>query len=116
MSDTAAGAEILTRLYTTIESRRGGDAETSYTASLFAAGLKDIAAKISEEAGETVHAALHEDAGALAAESADLLYHLMVLWAAAGVRPEDVYAALARREGVSGHVEKAGRGRGPEQF
>lgn len=108
MPDTI-GAEVLTRLYDTIESRKGADPETSYTASLFAGGLKGMAAKVSEEAGETLHAALNQDSPALAAESADLLYHLMVLWAAMGVRPEDVFAALAAREGVSGHAEKAGR-------
>jgi len=99
----------LERLFETIQSRRGGDGETSYTARLLAAGAEAIAAKVTEEAGETAAAALGETPARVAAESADLLYHLLVLWAAVGVKPADVWAELARREGTSGLDEKRNR-------
>ncbi len=102
-------AEVLDALYAVIESRRGGDPDASYTAKLFASGANKIAEKVGEEAIETVIAALQEGPDALASESADLLYHLCVLWAESGVRPEDVWARLAEREGVSGLTEKANR-------
>ena len=100
---------MLDRLYAVIASRKGADAESSYTAKLFAHGTPKIAQKLGEEAVETVIAALAQDRAAVTAESADLLYHLMVLWADKGVAPEDVWAELARREGVSGLTEKASR-------
>jgi len=103
---------ILERLAAVIESRKGADAGTSYTASLLAGGPERIGAKITEEAGETVEAALHETRERIAAESADLLYHLLVLWTATGVRPADVWAELSRREGTSGLAEKAARAQG----
>ena len=116
MSDRqGAGAEpadVLARLYATIVSRKGGDAETSYTASLLAGGAKTICRKVGEEAIEVTIEGLKGDGPAIARESADLIYHLMVLWADAGVAPEDVWAELARREGTSGHAEKAARGQG----
>ena len=72
-------------------------------------GTGKIAEKVGEEAVETVIAALSEGPDALASESADLLYHLCVLWADAGLKPEDIWAKLAAREGVSGLTEKANR-------
>ncbi len=104
-------AEILDRLYRTIRSRKGGDPETSYTAKLFARGRGKIAQKLGEEAVETVIEAVRGDKDALAAESADLLYHLLVLWADAGLEPDEVYARLAKREGTSGIDEKKARGK-----
>lgn len=109
------GAAVVDRLFATIEARRGADPDSSYTAKLFARGPNKIAQKFGEEAVETVVAALAEGPEAVAAESADLIYHLCVLWAAAGVRPEDVWDRLAAREGVSGLDEKAGRDDGKEQ-
>ena len=100
---------VLQRLFRTIESRKGGDVQSSYTASLLAKGTKAITAKITEEAEEVVRAALDETPQRLSAESADLLYHLLVLWAQAGVTPEDVWAELAAREGISGIEEKKSR-------
>ena len=100
---------LLEQLFGVIESRRGGDAGTSYTARLFAKGRAKIAKKTGEEAVEVVVAALAEGREELAAESADLLYHLLVLWASAGIKPCDVWAQLAKREGVSGLTEKAAR-------
>lgn len=102
-------AEIVDALYAVIESRRGGDPDASYTAQLLARGTGKIAEKVGEEAVETLVAALGEGPDALAAESADLIYHLCVLWADAGVRPEDVWAKLAARQGTSGLDEKANR-------
>ena len=99
----------LDRLFATIAARRGGDTSQSYTAKLLAAGVEKCAAKFGEEATETVIAAIRQDKGELAKESADALYHLMVLWAASGVTPDDVYAVLKSREGVSGLDEKASR-------
>ncbi|HEY5609405.1 MAG TPA: phosphoribosyl-ATP diphosphatase [Alphaproteobacteria bacterium] len=102
-------SDILARLYATILARKGGDTAQSYTAKLLAGGAEQIAKKLGEEAVETALAAAGGDRTRIAAESADLLYHLMVLWAHAGVKPEDVWAELARREGTSGIAEKAGR-------
>jgi phosphoribosyl-ATP pyrophosphohydrolase len=92
-----------------IRSRQDADPASSYTAKLFARGRPKIAQKLGEEAVETVIEAMRGDADAIAAESADLLYHLLVLWADAGVAPETVWAVLEAREGVSGIAEKAAR-------
>jgi phosphoribosyl-ATP pyrophosphohydrolase len=100
---------VLDRLFATIAARKGGDAKSSYTAQLLAGGVEKCAKKFGEEAVETVIAACREDKQALTAESADALYHLLVLWAAAGLTPENVYAALKAREGQSGLAEKASR-------
>ena len=97
------------RLFATIASRKGGDPETSYTAKLLAAGVEKCAKKFGEEAVEAVIAATAKDPKALTSESADVLYHLLTLWAAAGITPDDVYAALKARESQSGLQEKASR-------
>lgn len=102
-------ASVLMRLYATIESRKGADPASSHTAKLFSKGTGKIAQKVGEEAVETLIAAMSEGPDALKSESADLIYHLMVLWADAGIRPEDVWAELERREGTSGIAEKAAR-------
>ena len=102
-------ADIVDALYAVIEARRGGDPDSSYTAQLLARGTGKIAEKVGEEAVESIIAALNEGPDALASESADLIYHLCVLWADAGVRPEDVWAKLAERRGVSGLDEKSSR-------
>jgi phosphoribosyl-ATP pyrophosphohydrolase len=108
MSDS----EALDRLYKAILARRGGDPEASYTARLFARGRAKIAQKLGEEAVETVIEAVKDDPSKLAEESADLLYHLLVLWADAGLKPADVYGVLEAREGISGIAEKASRKKG----
>ncbi len=102
-------ATILDRLFATIESRKGADPSTSWTAKLLAGGPEAAAKKVGEESAETIIAALSQDGDALANESADLLYHLLVLWAAKGIAPEDVWRALQTREGTSGIEEKASR-------
>ncbi|HXC28193.1 MAG TPA: phosphoribosyl-ATP diphosphatase [Stellaceae bacterium] len=101
--------DALARLWATIDARRGASAETSYTAKLLAAGPAEVARKLGEESLEAVIEAVKGDGAALTRESADLLYHLLVLWAAAGLSPEDVAAELTRREGTSGIEEKKGR-------
>lgn len=100
---------ILDRLAATIASRRGGDPDESYTARLLAKGPVKSAQKVGEEAVEVAIEAARGDSQALASESADLLYHLLVLWTAAGVSPQDVWAKLEAREGTSGLAEKAAR-------
>ena len=108
--DGVRDGRVLDQLFAVIESRKGGDPEASYTAKLLAGGIEAVTAKVSEEAAETVAAGLSEDVARLASESADLLYHLLVLWAARGLAPETVWATLAARQGTSGLAEKAARG------
>merc|ERR1712166_246719 len=93
------------QLWSTIESRRGADPSSSWTAKLLSKGVNKCAQKVGEEATETVIEAVAGDKIGVIKESADLLYHLQVVWA----EPEDIYAELRRREGVSGLAEKAGR-------
>lgn len=103
MSDT------LHSLYKVILDRKGQDASASYVASLFEKGTGKIAQKVGEEAVEAVIEAMRGDTRALTSESADLLFHLMVLWADQGITPDDILAELDRRQGVSGHDEKKAR-------
>ena len=109
MSDKKTDAQVLDQLFDVIKSRYGESPETSYTAKLFADGIDGITAKIDEESAEAIEAALNESAERVASESADLLYHLLVLWAARGIEASDVWAELKRREGTSGIDEKKGR-------
>jgi phosphoribosyl-ATP pyrophosphohydrolase len=99
----------LDQMWRVIQSRRDGDPQTSYTARLFSRGRAKIAQKLGEEAVEAVIEGVGNNPKALIGESADLLYHLLVLWAAAGVSPADVAAELTRREGTSGLAEKRAR-------
>src|SRR5436190_21005582 len=101
--------EALARLWQTVDSRCGADPETSYTAKLLARGRAKVAQKFGEEAVEAVIEGVRGDRAALTGESADLLYHLLVMWAAVGVSPTEVAVELARREGISGIAEKKGR-------
>ena len=102
---------VLERLYAVIDSRKGADPDTSYTARLFSRGRQQIAKKLGEEAVETVIEGIRGDRPKLVAESADMLYHLLTLWAANNVKPQAVWNELARREGLSGIAEKAARKR-----
>ena len=97
------------RLFEIISARKGGDPAESYTAKLLSKGELHCAKKMGEEAIEAALAAIGQDKTALTNESADLLYHLLGLWAACGVEPNDVYDALRAREGQSGIAEKASR-------
>jgi len=107
----ARGVDKLARLAAVTALRRGGDPDKSYVARLFAKGRAKIAQKLGEEAVEAAIDAVRGSRSGIAEESADLLYHLLVLWADAGVKPKDVYDVLAKREGVSGIAEKASRGK-----
>ena len=100
---------VLARLAAMIESRKGADAATSYVAALLAKGDDAVLKKIGEEATETVMAAKDGDKIRVVAEVADLWFHCLVLLARHGVGPADVLRELARREGVSGHAERASR-------
>ncbi len=109
-SAEGATADVLDRLWTVIEQRRvSGDAVTSHSARLLARGTSKVAQKLGEEAVELVIEAMTGDRDAIIAESADVLYHLLVLWVDAQVRPEEAWAELRRREGISGIAEKAAR-------
>ena len=103
-ADTTAA--ILDYLFDVIKSRQGGDPKASYTAKLLACGTPKIAQKVGEEAVEVVIEAMKVDGGKLVEESADLLYHLLVLWADKGVRPDKVWSVFAERFGISGIEEK----------
>jgi phosphoribosyl-ATP pyrophosphohydrolase len=104
MSDTP-----LTRLAATIAARKTADPGTSWTATLLSKGPEACAAKFGEEAVEAVIEAVGGDPGRLTSEAADVLYHLLVMCAARGVSLDGIEAELARREGLSGHEEKARR-------
>jgi phosphoribosyl-ATP pyrophosphohydrolase len=111
--DTAgADALVLDRLWRTIESRRrSGDVQASHSARLIARGTAKVAQKLGEEAVECVIEAALGNRAETILESADVLYHLLVVWVDAGIAPEDVWAELRRREGISGIAEKAARPR-----
>lgn len=100
---------VLEQLALTIESRKGADPDTSWTAKLLAKGPEKCAEKFGEEAVEAIIEAVKGDQAALTNEAADVLYHLLVMLASRDVALADVLAELARREGVSGIEEKAGR-------
>jgi phosphoribosyl-ATP pyrophosphohydrolase len=101
--------DVLTRLARTIAARRAADPATSYVATLFAKGDEAMVKKIGEEATEAVMAAKDGDKIRLTSEIADLWFHCIVVLVRNGLGPEDVYAELARREGVSGLQERAAR-------
>ncbi len=100
---------ILNKLFQTIEDRKGADPKDSYVASLFDQGTAKIAEKIGEEATETVIEVIKGDKEKLAQESADLIFHLMISWSDAGLKPNDIFKVLESREGISGHEEKESR-------
>ena len=102
-------SQALERLQATIGARRNADPSGSYTAALLSSGLPHVARKLGEEAVETIVAAMGGDRDAVAAQSADLIYHWLVLLAATGVSTEEVAAKLEAREGRSGLEEKASR-------
>ena len=105
----APHSDVLSRLAATIAARRSADPATSYVATLFAKGDEAMIKKIGEEATEAVMAAKEGDKLRLTAEIADLWFHCLVVLVRNGLRPEDVFAELERREGVSGLQEKAAR-------
>lgn len=104
--------DILSRLADTLEARKSADPAASYVAKLYAKGLDAILKKVAEEAAETIMAAKDSEREKIIYETADLWFHSLVLLAWEGLRPEQVLAELARREGLSGLVEKASRKEG----
>jgi phosphoribosyl-ATP pyrophosphohydrolase len=108
-SDPHSDSAVLDRLFALVEQRRDADPAISHSARLLSRGKAKVAQKFGEEAVECVIEAVGGDQTALIAESADVLYHLIVVWVAAGVKAQDVWAELTRREGVSGITEKASR-------
>ncbi len=101
------GNDTLARLAQVIESRKAGDPEKSYVARLFHKGTDAILKKVGEEATETVMAAKDGDRQKIVYEVADLWFHSLIALAHFGLRPADVLAELARREGLSGLEEFA---------
>ncbi|MBV1834923.1 phosphoribosyl-ATP diphosphatase [Novacetimonas pomaceti] len=108
-----ATPDVLDRLFDVVSSRRGTDPSISHSARLLARGRRKIAQKFGEEAVECLIEAVAGNRDELISESADVLYHLIVMWVDAGVEPAEVWAELLRREGTSGIAEKAARPRDP---
>jgi len=105
----APDARVLDRLWGIVLTRKDASPEVSHSARLLARGTAKIAQKFGEEAVECLIEAVGGHRTPLIGESADVLYHLLVMWVDAGVRPEEVWAELSRREGISGIAEKAAR-------
>lgn len=101
--------EVLDRLFSVVLGRRMASPALSHSARLLSRGMSKVAQKFGEEAVECLIEAVAGNRDALVGESADVLYHLLVMWVAAGVEPAQVWAELQRREGVSGLQEKAAR-------
>jgi phosphoribosyl-ATP pyrophosphohydrolase len=108
-----ASSAVLDRLYAVVVSRRDADPTVSHSARLLSRGTAKVAQKFGEESVECLIEAVAGNVDALISESADVLYHMLVMWVDAGVRPDDVWTELHRREGVSGISEKASRARAP---
>ncbi len=102
-------SDILNRLAETLEARKAADPRSSYVAKLYAKGLDAILKKVAEEAAETIMAAKDGVREKIVYETADLWFHSLVLLAQQGIHPDEILNELARREGLSGLVEKAGR-------
>jgi phosphoribosyl-ATP pyrophosphohydrolase len=98
--------DSLDRLYAGVLAARDADPASSRTARLLKSGRSKIAKKLAEEAVEVVIDSMHQRSDAVVRESADLLYNLVVLWAVTGVRPQDVWKEMARRERLLGIAEK----------
>ncbi len=105
------GSAVLDRLFAVVMERRAADPALSHSARLLMRGITKVAQKFGEESVECLIEAVAGNRDAVIAESADVLYHLIVLWVASGVHPEQVWLELKRREGVSGIAEKASRAR-----
>jgi phosphoribosyl-ATP pyrophosphohydrolase len=106
-----AAAAVLDRLWSVVMSRRTADPAVSHSARLLSRGTAKVAQKFGEEAVECLIEAVAGNRDAVIAESADVLYHLLVLWVACDIRPDEVWEELKRREGISGIAEKAARAR-----
>jgi phosphoribosyl-ATP pyrophosphohydrolase len=100
---------VLDRLWSVVLSRRDANPAISHSARLLSRGTSKVAQKFGEEAVECLIEAVAGNRDALVAESADVLYHLLVMWVSLGVKPDEVWDELTRREGISGIAEKASR-------
>lgn len=117
MKNNSDNQDIISKLYNVLLERKNAAPEDSYVSSLYAKGSKKIASKIEEESGEMIAEALHLDNDAkneeirkaLTSESADLLFHMLVMLAHHNIHPDDVLAVLEKRFGIGGHEEKASR-------
>ncbi len=109
MADQKLTGTLIDELFEVVSSRKGADPGSSYTANLYARGTEKIAQKLGEEAVEAVIAAVGRNRAETIKESADVVYHLLVVLSDAGLTPEDLYQELARRQGLSGLDEKASR-------
>ena len=112
-SPATLSGDVLDRLWAVVMDRRSADPAHSHSARLLSRGTTKVAQKFGEEAVECLIEAVAGNNPALISESADVLYHLLVMWVAAGIEPADVWSELVRREGVSGVAEKASRLRAP---
>ncbi len=104
-----ASSQVLDRLWDVVQARRNANPAVSHSARLLGRGTAKVAQKFGEEAVECLIEAVAGNSQAVVAESADVLYHLLVLWVSADVHPSQVWAELERREGISGIAEKAAR-------
>ncbi len=104
-----ATAAVLDRLFQTVTARRDADPNLSHSARLLSRGRLKVAQKFGEEAVECLIEAVAGNSEKLIGESADMLYHLIVMWVDAGLHPEAIWSELRHREGVSGIAEKASR-------
>jgi phosphoribosyl-ATP pyrophosphohydrolase len=111
VSDASVNNDILDRLAQTLEARKQADPQSSYVAKLYHKGLDAILKKVAEEAVETIMAAKDGVREKIIYETADLWFHSLVLLAQQGIHPDEILNELARREGLSGIVEKASRGK-----
>ncbi|MEJ0048789.1 MAG: phosphoribosyl-ATP diphosphatase [Rhodospirillales bacterium] len=108
-ASNGASPKVIDRLWEVVLERRAADPAISHSARLLSRGTAKVAQKFGEEAVECIIEAVAGNKQALIAESADVLYHLLVLWVSAGLHPSEIWAELERREGVSGIVEKSTR-------
>jgi len=99
-------SDSLERLFAAVHDLKKGDPARSRTARLIRAGRSKVAKKLGEEAVEVVIDAMQGDREAVVRESADLLYNLVVLWVSTGIRPQDVWSEMQRREEMFGIAEK----------
>ncbi|MEE3501199.1 phosphoribosyl-ATP diphosphatase [Acidiphilium acidophilum] len=109
LDPAAPDAKVLDRLWSTIVARQAADPLVSHSARLLSRGINKVAQKFGEESVECLIEAVAGNREALIAESADVLYHLLVMWVACSLRPEDVWTELKRREAISGIAEKNAR-------
>ncbi len=112
---SGATAGVLDRLFEVVTERRDADPNISHSARLLSRGTAKVAQKFGEEAVECLIEAVSGNSAKLIGESADVLYHLIVLWVDAGLHPGEVWSELQRREGTSGIAEKASRSAASQQ-